>query len=63
MKKVGIYGGSFDPPTQSHIQAALNALKYVDELIIIPCGDRADKPDMTPGSHRLSMIQNTVNAM
>ena len=45
IKKVGILGGSFDPPTISHLQicAEVINMKKFDEVLIVPCGDRPDK--------------------
>ncbi len=45
-KSVAILGGSFDPPTISHLQLAsetLNTCPTIDEVWIIPCGSRPDK--------------------
>ena len=45
IKKIGILGGSFDPPTISHLQMCsevLNLLKF-DEVWMVPCGTRTDK--------------------
>lgn len=30
-------------------------LRYVDEVWLIPCGERPDKKLTTPGEHRLKM--------
>mmetsp|Transcript_39140 Transcript_39140/g.34823 ORF Transcript_39140/g.34823 Transcript_39140/m.34823 type:complete len:176 (+) Transcript_39140:97-624(+) len=36
-------------------------LRYVDEVWVIPCGDRPDKKLKTPGEHRLKMTQLLVS--
>lgn len=38
MKKIGIYGGSFSPPHQGHVSAAMQFIKALalDELLIMP---------------------------
>ncbi len=44
--KVGILGGSFDPPTISHLQLAsetLNVCAEINEVWLVPCGERPDK--------------------
>ena len=44
--KVALLGGSFDPPTISHLQLAsetLNVCPEINEVWLIPCGTRPDK--------------------
>ena len=56
--KVAILGGSFDPPTISHLQVAsetINILGY-DEVWMIPCGRRPDKLHISPPEIRLKMV-------
>ena len=55
-RKVAILGGSFNPPTITHLQIAsetLNLCAEIDEVWIVPCGDREDKKVTTPGPIRL----------
>lgn len=58
MKKIGIFGGSFDPPGIHHrlVAESLLTLHCVDQLMVIPCGTRKDKilPD---GLDRMNMIE------
>lgn len=58
--KVGIFGGSFDPPTIAHMQIACeiyNNFDYIDEVWMMPCGDnRFNKNVKTPSNHRLKML-------
>ena len=40
MRRIGVYGGTFDPPHVAHLvvaERAFTALR-LDELIIVPCG-------------------------
>ncbi len=57
---VAILGGSFDPPTISHIQIAseiYNTHEDIDAVWIIPCGDgRGDKSLKTKAVHRIKML-------
>jgi nicotinate-nucleotide adenylyltransferase len=59
--RVAFLGGSFDPPTISHIQIACeiyNKIDNIDEVWISPCGDgREDKSLKTPYKHRLKMLK------
>jgi nicotinate (nicotinamide) nucleotide adenylyltransferase len=44
--KIGVYGGSFNPPGNHHRKAIKQILnnQLFDEIFIIPCGYREDKP-------------------
>ena len=39
--RTGVYGGSFDPPHQGHLLAAMTALDKagLDRVLLLPCGD------------------------
>lgn len=57
MKKVVIFGGSFNPPGIHHIDCAKELAKRFDEVIVVPCGPRPDKEatnDIEP-VHRAAM--------
>lgn len=60
-KSIAIFGGSFDPPTISHMSVACeiyNQLDNIDEVWIVPCGDlRKDKKLKTEIRHRLKMLE------
>ncbi len=63
MKKVAIFGGSFNPPGLHHrrIVEELAASHQFDEVLVIPCGGRPDKPsvnDVAP-IHRAAMVDLT----
>ena len=59
-RRVGIFGGSFDPVHQAHValaQAALQALQ-LDELRWIPAGSPWQKArTITDAVHRVAMVQ------
>ncbi|EAR95358.3 cytidylyltransferase (macronuclear) [Tetrahymena thermophila SB210] len=61
-KRIGILGGTFDPPTLSHIEIAKQSLlqHVVDEVWIVPCGLRTDKITQTEPKHRLEMVSIAV---
>lgn len=59
-KRIGVFGGSFDPPHVAHMALAQTALAelQLDELRIIPTGQAWHKVRvLTPAPHRLAMAQ------
>lgn len=66
--KIGIYGGTFDPPHRGHTEAAASAVKALglDRLIVIPTFTPPHKElaDMTAGaSARLHMVRLAMNSV
>lgn len=59
MRRIGLYGGTFNPPTKAHIEMAKKALKEckLDRIIFIPVGDLYPKDGMAKGIHRYKMLQ------
>ena len=60
MEKIGIFGGSFDPPHIGHIQSAQQAAKALDldRLLMIPAAAPPHKSGcFVSGEHRLSMLR------
>ncbi len=58
-----IFGGAFNPPTIAHqaiIETALN-LPGVEEVIVLPSGDRYDKYFSIDKEHRLAMLQILID--
>ena len=60
--KIGIYGGSFNPPHLGHMAAAESAAKYLglDELLLIPAGIPPHKmlsADAAGADDRLAMTR------
>ena len=58
--RIGILGGSFDPPHVGHLLVAQDALHELalDRLLIIPAAQQPLKgSDQTPAEHRLAMVQ------
>ena len=56
-KKVAVYGGSFNPPGIHHQQIVEKLQCCFDTVIVVPCGNRADKPsvNVTPIDCRRNM--------
>ena len=66
--KIGIYGGTFNPPHLGHQAAADTAIKQLglDKLILIPAAIPPHKelPQSTPDSkHRLEMTRKMADAL
>lgn len=58
--KIGIYGGSFDPIHNGHIEVALAAIRCVglDRVYFIPCKCAAFKHhNLEKAEHRLKMVK------
>eukprot|EP00811_Abedinium_folium_P004155 NODE_13823_length_1144_cov_15.960669.p1 GENE.NODE_13823_length_1144_cov_15.960669~~NODE_13823_length_1144_cov_15.960669.p1 ORF type:complete len:245 (-),score=34.40 NODE_13823_length_1144_cov_15.960669:282-1016(-) len=62
---VAILGGAFNPPTSAHIQLAAEIVHsdQTDEVWLVPCGARPDKPNMiTTPEERYTMCEIAVNS-
>ena len=58
--RIGILGGSFDPPHVGHLLVAQDALDQLalDRLLIVPAAQQPLKgTDQTPAEHRRVMAQ------
>jgi len=61
---VALYGGSFDPITNAHTNVAAEIIhsKKADEVWVIPCGPRPDKPSLkTSAIDRFIMCHLAIN--
>lgn len=60
MRRIGVFGGAFDPPHVAHValvKAALAELQ-LDELRVVPTGEAWHKTrTLSPAPHRLAMAQ------
>ena len=60
LKKMGIFGGAFDPPHNAHVALAQTALRELelDVLHVIPTGQAWHKPrTLSAPEHRLAMTR------
>jgi len=57
--KIGIFGGSFNPPHKAHLQIVKDIInqRYVDKVIFVPTGDKYKKDDLIPNKHRYEMLK------
>jgi len=58
-RKLGFYGGAFDPPHLAHLALAKHAMAHLglDALYVLPTGQAGHKtPSRTPAFHRVAML-------
>jgi nicotinate-nucleotide adenylyltransferase len=65
--KLGVLGGTFDPPHVGHLRLAEVAIEHLalDKLLFVPAGDpwrKAGRP-LTPAEHRLEMTVLAVDSL
>ena len=56
--RVGIFGGTFNPPHKMHLNIALTLIKnnYVDKVIFVPTGNKYDRKDLNNELDRFNMV-------
>jgi len=61
--KIGIFGGSFNPVHNMHINISLELIKkeYLDMVIYVPTGDNYNKKDLISFKDRLNMLRLIVS--
>jgi len=64
--RIGLLGGTFDPPHLGHLALATAAREQLalDKVLFLPVGDPPHKQDqvVTAVSHRINMVQATIAA-
>lgn len=64
--RIGIFGGTFNPPHNGHIYLAKESLRKaaLDKLVFIPCAIPPHKPNLEipSGEHRLNMVKLAIGA-
>ena len=65
MKRIGIYGGTFDPPHVGHMQAAQYAYQALklDTLLMMPACQSPHKETVSPPEQRLDMLRLAVDGL
>ena len=61
--KIGIFGGSFNPPHNMHKNIALDLIKkgYVDKIIYVPTGDNYNKKELIKFEDRYNVVKLITN--
>ena len=62
-RRIGVYGGTFDPIHVGHLRAAEDARERLalDSVLFIPCGDPPHKVRrLAPAAHRLAMVRLAI---
>lgn len=62
--RIGIFGGSFDPPHSGHLRLALTAMEHLEleEVVFVPAAQNPLKRHRSSanGRHRFAMLQELV---
>ena len=63
MNKIGFFGGSFNPPTNAHINLARQIVDEcnLDKLVFVPIGDFYKKNELIEFRHRYNMLSIICN--
>ncbi len=62
MHRIGLYPGTFDPPTNGHVDIFSRAMKLVDTLVIGVAINEAKKP-LFSLEERVRMVENEVRRL
>jgi len=63
MRQIAVYGGAFDPPHIGHLKLihSLSSLPGLDEIWLLPCGDRNDKKLLLCKDTRFKLMKMLFN--
>lgn len=59
-KIIAIFGGSFNPPINSHVNLAnqiIDQIKYIQKIIFVPVSTKYSKPNLISDEHRYNMLK------
>ena len=62
MENIGIYGGSFNPVTRSHIEIGKQLIEkgYLDKIYYLPCYKSLHNKNLIDGYIRVGMLNNVI---
>ncbi|MDR0978893.1 MAG: nicotinate (nicotinamide) nucleotide adenylyltransferase [Lachnospiraceae bacterium] len=62
MSKIGLFGGTFNPPTTAHINLANKIIEELEleKIVFMPMGDSYKKEGIIEAKHRYKMLQIAV---
>ncbi|MBQ3146057.1 MAG: nicotinate-nicotinamide nucleotide adenylyltransferase [Clostridia bacterium] len=62
MKRIGFFGGCFNPPTNMHIRIANNLIKEgkLDKVVFVPMNDFYKKEGLIKSKHRYNMLKLAI---
>ena len=62
--RIGVFGGSFNPPHLMHLNIAkdLLRLKYLDKVIFVPTGNKYSKDDLIDIKYRIEMLKIMISS-
>ncbi|WP_062260074.1 adenylyltransferase/cytidyltransferase family protein [Endozoicomonas arenosclerae] len=63
VKKTGIFGSAFNPPTLGHLDVLQQAQEAFDLILLVPSAAHAFAKQMLPFHHRLAMCQIFVDSV
>lgn len=59
MRRIGLYGGAFDPITKNHMLVANTSLKHLNQVWFLPCY-KSETKIITESHHRLNMLNIAI---
>ena len=62
MKRIGFFGGCFNPPTNIHIKIANNLIKQgkLDKVVFVPVNDYYKKENLANANYRYNMLKLAI---
>lgn len=61
---IAIYGGSFNPPLNSHFllaQQVVNEMTFINKVVFVPVSTKYNKKDLASNEDRFNMVKSICN--